>query len=214
MRSDQNTVNLRQKQGGQNDRLGSFGAGKGISNTQVQGNPNQDAEQGKDALDEFYAPERVGSSPLKKIERAPTLEGHEKKIKLAVAAAGILVLAMVLFFAFKAKIPTGKVAGEIEAVSQEAKWYAVKLVDGEIFFGQTSDTATNPLTIEKVYYNYDQSKDGAKTDESSPNLRLVKRGKETHGPTGEMKIYQAQILYLEPLKDDSKVLGAIREYEK
>jgi hypothetical protein len=214
MRSDQNTVNLRQKQGSQNDRLGSFGAEKGFSNNQTQENHNQDAKQGKDALDELYAPERAGFSPLKKIERAPSLEGHEKKIKLAVTAVGILILALVLFFAFKAKIPAGKVAGEIETASQEAKWYAVKLVDGEIFFGQTSDTASNPLTIEKVYYNYDQAKDGLKPDESSPNLRLVKRGKETHGPTGEMKIYQAQILYLEPLKEDSKVLGAIREYEK
>jgi hypothetical protein len=46
------------------------------------------------------------------------------------------------------------------------------------------------------------------------NLRLVKRGKEVHGPDGTLSVVRAQVVYMEPMKEDSKVLKAILEYEK
>ena len=69
------------------------------------------------------------------------------------------------------------------------------------------------MIIENVYYNYDQQK-GTKTIEETGSLRLVKRGQETHGPEGIMNIVRLQVLYMEPLKKDSKVLEAILNYEK
>jgi hypothetical protein len=70
--------------------------------------------------------------------------------------------------------------------------------------------------IENVYYDYDQLNPAAKEEERSDtsSLRLVKRGKETHGPVGTMNIVRAQIVYMEPLANDSKVLKAILDYEK
>lgn len=100
-------------------------------------------------------------------------------------------------------------------------WYAVKLVNGEIFYGQIADLGADPVTIANVYYNYDYEKDKPaasedknKTAVETGNLRLVKRGKETHGPDGSLKVVRAQVLYMEALKSDSKVLKAILEYEK
>ena len=96
-------------------------------------------------------------------------------------------------------------------------WYAVKLIEGTIYYGRIVDPKMDPVAIANVYYNYDQAKqekDETKTAEERGNIRLVKRGKETQGGDGSMLIYQKNILLLEPLRADSKVLQAILEYEK
>jgi len=112
---------------------------------------------------------------------------------------------------------------------QPAKWYMVKLSDGETFYGQISNTAADPVVINNVYYDYDQVSSSAKapaspaggTEDKQKNpenlggqIRLVKRGKETHGPDGTLNVVRSQVLYMESLAADSKVLKAIEEYEK
>ncbi|MFH1822487.1 MAG: hypothetical protein ABH830_02185, partial [Patescibacteria group bacterium] len=95
-------------------------------------------------------------------------------------------------------------------------WYSIKLVNGEIYYGQIIDIKADPVVVNNVYYNYDQlnAEPNAATDKAgTSNIRLVKRGKETHGPDGTMDIVRAQILYMEPLREDSKVLRAILDYE-
>jgi hypothetical protein len=93
-------------------------------------------------------------------------------------------------------------------------WYAVKLVNNEVYYGEITDTGADPLVIKNVYYNYDQVNPEAVKTEEGGSLRLVKRGKETHGPDGSMNVIRTQVLFLEPLKADSKVLKAILDYEK
>jgi hypothetical protein len=104
-----------------------------------------------------------------------------------------------------------------------AKWYMVKLSDSETFYGQIKNTGGDPVVIDNVYYDYDQvNKKEAAGSAGSPqagaeqtgSIRLVKRGKETHGPSGSLDIVRSQVLYMESLADDSKVLKAIIEYEK
>jgi hypothetical protein len=108
------------------------------------------------------------------------------------------------------------IAGKPEKNSPSVStgWYSVKLVDGEIFYGQIADTAADPVIIKNVYYNYDQTKDANKPVDETASLKLVKRGKETHGPDGSMDVVRAQVIYMESLSTDSKVLQAILQYEK
>ena len=120
--------------------------------------------------------------------------------KILIGAAILLLLLVIILFA----VSRGKTA-----VSGSG-WYAIKLVNGEMYFGQIADEKADPLAVKNVYYNY-QGKD--ETDQSS-NLRLVKRGKESYGPSGEMLVVRSQVVYIEPLKKSSKVLEAILEYEK
>lgn len=144
---------------------------------------------------------------LGKISRPKVRKVNESLTRrIAVLVALIVVLITVYFLFFR------KEGGE-EKIAKVSNWYAVKLVDGEIFYGQIEDMAADPIIIKNVYYNYDQPK-GAKAAEESGNLRLVKRGKETHGPDGTMNIVRSQVLIMEPLKKDSKVLEAILNYEK
>ena len=106
---------------------------------------------------------------------------------------------------------------KVEVESNKNFWYSLKLINGEFYYGQIKDTGADPVVLENVYYNYDQinSEQDANGEKSeSGNLRLVKRGKETHGPDGSMSIVRMQVVYMEALSEDSKVLKAILDYEK
>ena len=129
-------------------------------------------------------------------------------IKLIVfILAGLVVGATVYFLFFRAK------SADPEPLARD--WYAVKLVDGTIYYGQISDVKANPVVLSDAYYDYDQAK---AIKEKKPfietgNIRLVKRGQETQGGDGSLLLYQDNIS-LEPLRDDSKILKAILEYQK
>lgn len=123
----------------------------------------------------------------------------------------VLVLVFAYFFIFN------KEEKVVENPSTEEKWYMIKLSDNSVYYGQISDVSADPIVIRNVYYNYDQLKPVDNTDEEpkeTNSLRLVKRGKESHGPDGTMSMVRSQVLFMEPLKQDSKVLQAIIEYER
>jgi len=147
---------------------------------------------------------------LKTIYQPKARESREGLIKIIVFILAILTVGATVYFLFF------KDKGWFNKPAEVTAWYAVKLVNGEIFYGQISDTKADPVVIANAYYNYDQTKE---KDASSPasetgNLRLVKRGQETHGPAGTMDIVRSQVLFMEPMKSDSKVLQAILQYEK
>ncbi|MDO8592256.1 MAG: hypothetical protein Q7R92_00615 [bacterium] len=150
---------------------------------------------------------------LATISRPKAKEAPVGLIKAVVFILAILAVAATAYFLFfRAK-------NSDSPLSKTADWYAVKLVNGEIFYGQVADIKADPVALANVYYNYDQAKqnnakDQSKSVEETGNIRLVKRGKETHGPDGSMDIVRAQVLFMEPLKADSKVLQAILQYEK
>ncbi|MDP3043731.1 MAG: hypothetical protein Q8N21_05025 [bacterium] len=152
---------------------------------------------------------------LRKISRPKAGWINEKLMKQIVFALAFIIVAAAVYWLFFA----GKV-DEAKKPAGEKKWYAVELASGEMFFGQIADTSADPVVLENVYYDYDQIKKDNLSEEAgqekseSANLRLVKRGKETHGPSGEMEIVRTQVVFMEPLAENSKVLKAILEYEK
>ncbi len=175
-------------------------------------------------LENIYREEKSAERDLQKFSRPEVKPSREGLIKPIVFALAILIVGASVYFLFY--------RSKGAAVNPKARaWYAIKLVDGEIFYGQVFDVKADPVVIANVYYDYDQAKQNTiskSSAETGPpagpprlgeagetgNLRLVKRGKETHGPDGSMNVVRAQVLYLEPLKADSKVLKAILEYEK
>jgi len=129
------------------------------------------------------------------------------------AGAGItaVIIMILLFSAFSHR------DNKKETVVEEKKavWSAVILTNGEVYYGLIADDNKNPVEVANVYYDYDQAINKKVIDENKDagSLRLVKRGKESYGPDGSMIIYQAQIKYIETLKEDSKVLKAILDHE-
>jgi hypothetical protein len=168
-----------------------------------------------DPLDEMYeAPDESRAEPLRRISRPAS---GRTSIDLGKVFAAVFMIAAIgiggyFFFGRKGEVKGVEEKGA--AAGPATAWYLVKLTDNEIFYGQIGDLASNPLKVENVYYNYDKDKPDDPAAEAPAGLRLVKRGKEAHGPSGEIVVFQSQVVYLEPLRDDSKVLNAIKEYEK
>lgn len=138
------------------------------------------------------------------------------KNMLAILAA-VFIVVVAVFFLVRGREETRKEAETGAAGASD--WYAVELINGETYYGQIDDLSSDPVVIKNVYYNYDQLNPPA--GEEAPgesgaggNLRLVKRGKETHGPDGSMSLVRTQVVFMEPLREDSKVLRAILDYEK
>ncbi|OGF27841.1 hypothetical protein A2331_07095 [Candidatus Falkowbacteria bacterium RIFOXYB2_FULL_34_18] len=180
--------------------------------------------EGKHDIDELFDADREEKNSsfananikrdLHKIDRPVLREQQEgdniyKKISLILF---ILLIGLFAYFLFLTDKNKRNTAEEIIVPA----WYAVKLVTGEIYYGEIGDTGADPVVVEKVYYDYDQlnGKDVSGGEGETGNLRLVKRGKETHGPEGTMNIVRSQVLFMEPLKEESKVLKAILNYEK
>jgi hypothetical protein len=140
--------------------------------------------------------------------------------RLFVGLTGLIVVILVVgtaYFLIKSKNTATQTADNVVAAKNLNPWYAVKLTDGEIVFGKIEKLNEDPLTINPVYYNYDQKK--AQLDKATTtmpetgDLRLVRRGGETHGPDGSLKVFRSQVVYMENLRADSKVLKVILENE-
>ncbi|MBU1110917.1 hypothetical protein KKB83_04855 [Patescibacteria group bacterium] len=108
-------------------------------------------------------------------------------------------------------------------------YQAVFLSNGQVYFGKLSRPGSEYPTLTDIHYLVIQKPlqqaageapaegevvpEGSsdETETEKPQYTLVKLGKELHGPKDEMRINQRHILFYENLKDDSKVVTAIKE---
>lgn len=163
-------------------------------------------------LEKIYQSEEPGGpeKDWQKISQPRADRSREGLIKLIVFILAIFVVGTTiysLFFRHQA----------VDQKSLSRDWYAVKLVDGMVYYGQIFDLKADPVTIVNVYYDYDRAKaiKEKKAFGETGNLRLVKMGKEVQGGDGSMLVYPNDGWpTVEPLRPDSKVLQAILEYEK
>jgi hypothetical protein len=95
-------------------------------------------------------------------------------------------------------------------------YYAVFLSNGQVYFGKISSDNKDFTILQDVYYlqvsNPLQQVPPSAT-EQQPQLTLVKLGNELHGPQDYMKINNKQIVFIEELKNDSRVVQAIMQYK-
>lgn len=93
---------------------------------------------------------------------------------------------------------------------------AVFLTNGQVYFGYVKGENSQNVTMRDIYYLQVQQplqQSDKKTDEQ-PQVSLVKLGNELHGPTDEMRINRDHVLFIEDMKDDSKVNAAIADFIK
>src|SRR3989344_1128727 len=105
-------------------------------------------------------------------------------------------------------------------------WQAVFLANGQVYFGHLKErTSKYPLLTDIYYLQVNQqnlqsgdqntnTNTNTNADAAQPQISLIKLGDELHGPKDEMYIAKDQILFWEDLKDDSKVVQAIKDYKK
>lgn len=110
-----------------------------------------------------------------------------------------------------------KTAG-LEQGLQPSAYSAVFLTNGQVYFGQLKDSESTYPVLRDIYYlrlkEPLQQQRAENTDTGQPELTLIKLGNELHGPIDEMKLNKDHILFIEILREDSKVVGAIKQYQE
>lgn len=100
-------------------------------------------------------------------------------------------------------VPTGDFP-----VATGAKWQAVFLTNGQVYFGRLQNYNREYLLLQDVYYL--QVAQPLQQGQPQPqNLNLVKLGSELHGPEDTMFIPKDKILFWENMKADAQVVRAI-----
>ncbi len=97
------------------------------------------------------------------------------------------------------------------------KYQALFLTNGQVYFGKLSDVNGSYVTLKDIYYlqvqQTVQPKDPKATTDQQPQVSLAKLGGELHGPEDIMRVSKEQVLFWENLKDDSKVVTAVKDYK-
>ena len=89
------------------------------------------------------------------------------------------------------------------------EYQAVFLDNGQVYFGRLKRPKGEFYSLTDVFY----LQSGSTGLDQSASLSLTKLGSEAHGPEDKMEISVAHILFVEDMKEDSKVVSAIRDYK-
>lgn len=102
----------------------------------------------------------------------------------------------------------------------EYSYQAVFLSNGQVYFGKMS-VSPSWIRLTDVYYlQATQSLQATSNNQinspkSNPkDIQLVKLGSELHGPKDTMFLERNNILFWENMKDDSRVVQAIQQYNQ
>ncbi len=142
-----------------------------------------------------------------------TRGGDKKLLPLVVVAAVILVIGGGYYFwrGRGVKISSGD-------------YHAVFLTNDQVYFGKITKSDANEVVLKDVYYllirqptqvqgQSPETTPGAQPE--GPRFELRHLGdREAHGPMDEMRINRAQILFIEPLKEDGMVVRGIQRYKE
>ncbi|MBI2473797.1 DUF2905 domain-containing protein [Candidatus Uhrbacteria bacterium] len=91
---------------------------------------------------------------------------------------------------------------------ESGEYQAVFLDNGQVYFGKLQKTREAFYTLKDVFYLQSNM-----AVEQASNLSLTKLGSEAHGPEDWMQINTEHILFIEDMKNDSKVVQAIQDYK-
>jgi len=131
----------------------------------------------------------------------------KKQIKVIFFAIVILIVVAlvvgIVYFAFLRK-----------DLRQSDSYKAIFLANGQVYFGKMVKEKRGYIELSNVYYIQMQAKAsdaGKEATQQATEPVLVKLGSELHGPADQMLINRDQVLFIEVLKSDSKVLQAIEK---
>lgn len=142
-----------------------------------------------------------------------------------VVLAVVILVVLISVVLFREKLFSGDSASvtKTDATTEQkpSGYQAVFLSNGQVYFGKLTDISAIYANLEDIYYLQvtqppiqGSQQPGQQQQQAQQQLSLVKLGNELHGPVDEMKINRDQILFFEDMKEDGRVMQAIREYQK
>jgi len=109
----------------------------------------------------------------------------------------------------------------------QGKYQAVFLTNGQVYFGKVMSHNEEFIEVTDIYYlqvvpvlqQKDEGGEGNEDEnqqqqQQQTELSLVKLGNELHGPLDRMMLNKDQVMFIEDMKDDSKVTEAIKRYQE
>ena len=136
------------------------------------------------------------------------------------------IIALVLVFAFLFARGQGMFGGTSGTLIKDSgtnisDYSAVFLTNGQVYFGKVYGRTAETVDLRNIYYlqvnqqvQPEQKASPSAAPTPQPQVSLVKLGNELHGPNDRMQISTNQVLFTESLKNDSKVVDAIRANQK
>ena len=107
---------------------------------------------------------------------------------------------------------------QLSAQIDSAKYQAVFLSSGQVYFGKLTTVDSQYLKLSGVFYIQSQqdaaSEEDQITTQESTGMQLIKLGEEVHGPEDTMVINRDQMLFFENLKSDGKVTQLIKQHSQ
>lgn len=119
----------------------------------------------------------------------------------------LLVIGGIWYFSQRGS-PLVSLGSNEQGTIVSGEYQAVFLDNGQVYFGKLEKTRDTFYTLTDVFYL--QSNVAV---EQASNLSLTKLGSEAHGPEDRMQINADHILFIENMKNDSKVVQAIEDYK-
>ncbi len=133
----------------------------------------------------------------------PSTRGKKTKDLVWVLIVVLVALAAGSWYYFSTR--ADGTAGE--GVNSSLDYQAVFLDNGQVYFGKLEQSRGDFYLLTDVFY----LQSGVAVDQAT-NLALTKLGSEAHGPEDQMQINKEHVLFIEDMKDDSKVVQAIQQY--
>jgi len=130
-----------------------------------------------------------------------------------------VILILVVVFVFLGK---GFLGGLIDNNSdnknsteiKSGDYSAVFLSNGQVYFGKLISKNNSEFVLTDVYYLQLSGNEtlSSETKLNETTFSLIKLGNELHGPMDELFIITSQVLFYENLREDSRVVQAIKNY--
>lgn len=169
-------------------------------------------------MDQIRKPQLAASAPVAPAVVPHHAVGHKKSPvkKIVIALVAFIVLLAIAGSVYKfvvKKSDTGLVG-----VNKD-QYQALFLTNGQVYFGKLEKADKSTIRITDIYYLQVQQavqprNEQEQQQQEQGETQLVKLGDELHGPQDEMFIDRGQVLFWENLKDNGKVVSAIKEYKQ
>lgn len=134
--------------------------------------------------------------------RIPLFLSESRQRWLAILFVCALVFGGLIVYTFTA----------LPAVISGDSYQAVFLTNGQVYFGKLV-TSRGSYKLSDVYYLQSKQQIQAQGADSTSDadMALIKLGKELHGPEDWMLINREHVVFVEQLREDSRVAQAIKK---
>ncbi len=163
--------------------------------------------------------------PVRKNTAAPGQKKFKSKFRLGFLKDKYYLTITIVFILICGYFIRSYINSPLRTIQNDS-YQSLFLTNGQVYFGKISKYTNDYVQLTNVYYLQTQQAVQSTTSpgatesgntpssNSKPLLSLARLGGEIHGPKDSMFVPRNQVLYWENLKNNSKIVQAIHDYQK